>query len=365
MKKNIVTHIGKTLLLGITLLGFFTHPVISSAQSLDMDTDFKPQSSYNATGGSTLDIEAVAMGSFLSNDEDIFLTVTFEMVDFSGSSVFSQTLQPIQITENWFSITVSAPIPDLPFTLPNDPSIANQSYWVNIHANYTYTPTNNFQNYTLTTSLNNILIFSDNTLTGTTSHLLEYAFRVNYTYDPCASLSVSLSENLNKSNRLRATAQAQGGSGNYSYSWQVTPTNSNSAYTAAGSYIDVSCGCVDAVLTVTDNETGCQKLFQRQICAPTECVVRIQRFMRRGFESEAPDLVISPNPASAFLSISTDYLTSSSSIRLYEINGKVVLQQKLNSGVQRIDLSGIKPGVYCVALLDEQGVAARKKVVIR
>ncbi len=67
--------------------------------------------------------------------------------------------------------------------------------------------------------------------------------------------------------------------------------------------------------------------------------------------------VIYPNPACNFIKIESDKKTE---LKVYSINGQVVLQQTINEGISTIDVSNLNNGIY---FIDINGIIS--KVVIR
>jgi hypothetical protein len=76
--------------------------------------------------------------------------------------------------------------------------------------------------------------------------------------------------------------------------------------------------------------------------------------------NELPKLSIYPNPANDFVSIELD---KSSDILVVDLQGKQVLRQVGQIGVNTLDLSTVSNGTYFIEL-EKEGVKVRQKLVV-
>jgi hypothetical protein len=66
--------------------------------------------------------------------------------------------------------------------------------------------------------------------------------------------------------------------------------------------------------------------------------------------SKSNEVILFPNPASSFINLS---LPENSEVSLININGKIVLQQNVNSGLNSFDVSNLPAGIYFAKLQGE------------
>ena len=74
-------------------------------------------------------------------------------------------------------------------------------------------------------------------------------------------------------------------------------------------------------------------------------------------ETSLPDINIYPNPSKDWIKI--DGLTESSNIQIFDITGKLVLQQEYQVD-DRIDISSLTTGMYILNIRNSQGVSSKK-----
>lgn len=81
-----------------------------------------------------------------------------------------------------------------------------------------------------------------------------------------------------------------------------------------------------------------------------------------GVEQINPDIDISifPNPATASTNISSDNLMDN--IRVFDLSGKLLLNENTNSNFYTLDLSGIKNGMYLLQIVSGNNIEIRKLV---
>lgn len=83
-----------------------------------------------------------------------------------------------------------------------------------------------------------------------------------------------------------------------------------------------------------------------------------------GIEEKASDASgIYPNPTTTgFINFET---TSGARMRIYDLQGKIVLDTYLTQGVNTLDLSFLQNGTYLIGILDLQGSITKEKLIIR
>lgn len=84
-----------------------------------------------------------------------------------------------------------------------------------------------------------------------------------------------------------------------------------------------------------------------------------------GIASEGMNFDIFPNPASDFLNITVDGVSSQSRVELYDALGKVVNSQNLTGFNNRLDLIDLQNGLYFIKLMDGNNVIETRKIIKR
>ena len=69
-----------------------------------------------------------------------------------------------------------------------------------------------------------------------------------------------------------------------------------------------------------------------------------------------------PNPANGYITVRTEELGGT--LRILDISGKLMLNEKMVQPVQRIDLSGIKSGMYFISV-EKESTRMTQKLIIR
>ncbi len=80
--------------------------------------------------------------------------------------------------------------------------------------------------------------------------------------------------------------------------------------------------------------------------------------------SEFKDLSISiyPNPVKNMLTIETSQLTGEDNLLIYNLNGQVLLQQRITANIMEIDLGKLSKGIYIIKYTNDN-VSVTKKIV--
>lgn len=72
---------------------------------------------------------------------------------------------------------------------------------------------------------------------------------------------------------------------------------------------------------------------------------------------------IYPNPASQIITVNTESLPTNLTLRVFDMNGKAVIDQVLNSNNAMIDISALKSGNYVVVLQNSMNLIHRSKLI--
>lgn len=72
-----------------------------------------------------------------------------------------------------------------------------------------------------------------------------------------------------------------------------------------------------------------------------------------------------PNPSHGILNVSVLVRTENTRAELYDVNGRVVLQQTLNNDVSRLNTENLSGGFYILRVVDGNNVIANEKVIIK
>jgi hypothetical protein len=78
------------------------------------------------------------------------------------------------------------------------------------------------------------------------------------------------------------------------------------------------------------------------------------------------DVIIFPNPAEDFVNIDLLNASDDCTVTMYSQDGKRVFCDQIGSTVsQRIDLSGLNPGLYILQIQDNDGIVSNKHVLVK
>ena len=72
-----------------------------------------------------------------------------------------------------------------------------------------------------------------------------------------------------------------------------------------------------------------------------------------------------PNPAQNFINVSVLVRTENTRAQLYDVNGRVVLEQTLNNDVNRLNTDNLSGGFYILRVVNGSEVLANEKVIIK
>lgn len=119
----------------------------------------------------------------------------------------------------------------------------------------------------------------------------------------------------------------------------------------------VSCHTYDSLGTycVTQTATNTCGTHDTTICIVVECNAIT--------ENDAAKVLIYPNPATDMLTINTGNLQGVQ-VELFDISGRKLLQQKVTSSLESIDVSALTNGVYICAITANNRVVKREKICI-
>lgn len=77
----------------------------------------------------------------------------------------------------------------------------------------------------------------------------------------------------------------------------------------------------------------------------------------------AQTISVYPNPASDVLYVQTE---RAGVIELLDMNGRILKKEKINAGIQRVDVSGFSDGIYLLNMQSEKTefFSVEKKIII-
>jgi hypothetical protein len=149
---------------------------------------------------------------------------------------------------------------------------------------------------------------------------------------------------------LGATTVAAGGSGTYTYEWTPTAGVDDSSL-ANPSYV-VGTSDVTFTVEVTDS---------KNCVAADNANVRVSTISVN--ETEKARFFVYPNPVSTELHIQGLENASKLNAILADVNGKILLDQRLNDGESKLDVSSLSPGVYTLTVSSEADEYQTKIVI--
>jgi len=76
------------------------------------------------------------------------------------------------------------------------------------------------------------------------------------------------------------------------------------------------------------------------------------------------DVTIYPNPASSQVSIKIPEISAHSncSVAVYDLNGRVIMQKRLTSESEKIDIAHLKSGVYIFNITSDRAKTTKRVV---
>jgi hypothetical protein len=102
------------------------------------------------------------------------------------------------------------------------------------------------------------------------------------------------------------------------------------------------------------------KQFLLLICLLGTCALYSQQ-KPQGFEQQEAHFRLHPNPVrDGVVFVESDH-QGPKHIRIYDLFGKVVLEQRLNSN--KLLLTALAPGVYMLQLRQEERIATKKLII--
>jgi len=149
---------------------------------------------------------------------------------------------------------------------------------------------------------------------------------------------------------LGATAVAAGGSGTYTYEWTPTAGVDDSSL-ANPSYV-VGTSDVTFTVEVTDS---------KNCVAADNANVRVSTISVN--ETEKAKFFVYPNPVSSQLYIQGLENTEGLQAILTDINGKILVDERLNDGESKLDVSSLSPGVYTLRVVSASDEFQTKIVI--
>lgn len=105
-------------------------------------------------------------------------------------------------------------------------------------------------------------------------------------------------------------------------------------------------GTVDLVVTYND---GCEELETIEITSTSQSNTNNSQSMTRSLRNRIQsNIITTPNPAQDMLSVELTNSESLFDVKIYDVNGRIVLQEKGKSQYN-LDMSGLLPGQYIVS----------------
>ena len=71
---------------------------------------------------------------------------------------------------------------------------------------------------------------------------------------------------------------------------------------------------------------------------------------------ESKSIHIFPNPAGEKLNVSIDDLSGTAQLKVYNVTGKLMMQQQTNKAVSELNISKLQAGIYMMNIVDGNGV---------
>ncbi|MDT8412114.1 MAG: T9SS type A sorting domain-containing protein [Vicingaceae bacterium] len=71
-----------------------------------------------------------------------------------------------------------------------------------------------------------------------------------------------------------------------------------------------------------------------------------------------------PNPVSNELTISIEDVNGIYMLNMYQISGKLIIEEKLNTSISNIDVSSLENGIYFYEIISESGERLTGKVSV-
>lgn len=82
-------------------------------------------------------------------------------------------------------------------------------------------------------------------------------------------------------------------------------------------------------------------------------------------QARLEDLILYPNPVSDILKIESSAVEFVSSVKIYSMNGSILIEKYLHGQSIELDVSSLKPGLYILGLAYSDGIIVRKKFIRR
>ncbi len=119
------------------------------------------------------------------------------------------------------------------------------------------------------------------------------------------------------------------------------------------------------VYDVTLTNGGKQYAFELVLSADSKSKSISSAKTENAVTREQRNFVISPNPAKNYFNINLSSLKNAGDIKLKlsDISGKTIMQQKVIAGMQRVNLPSLQKGLYIVTLISGKEIRTQKLVV--
>jgi len=86
-----------------------------------------------------------------------------------------------------------------------------------------------------------------------------------------------------------------------------------------------------------------------------------QKLVSSTDEEQQNELMIYPNPASSQLEI--EGITESGIVKVYDLAGKLLLQEKISKEENQLQVSSIQPGNYILQIVTPSSVISKKIII--
>lgn len=117
---------------------------------------------------------------------------------------------------------------------------------------------------------------------------------------------------------------------------------------------------VDFVSSVpTTNAAASDMIFDNYTVKATP----LEALLGLGSVAQKANFTVSPNPASAMVSISSSVSTQISNIEIFDLNGRMVKSVKVdNLSVTNVDITNLTTGVYMMKITSDNGISTKKVI---
>ncbi len=138
-------------------------------------------------------------------------------------------------------------------------------------------------------------------------------------------------------------------------------SSNNNTMTVSPLGIANTIGLGSASLTYTIINNGCSN--SRSITGNVVGCANRSNFTNAEVNIPNNDFILYPNPAKNILYLKIERLVGQGKLILYDILGKEVLKQNLSIGLNEINISNLKKGIYLTSIITNLGIQTKKIIV--